>query len=237
MTTSQVLIVNADDFGQSAGVNRGIIKAFECGIVTSASLMVRWPGADEAAAYAADHPDLSVGLHLDLAEWTCRDGSWTPIYQVVPANDADAVRAETARQLAAFRCLLGRDPTHLDSHQHIHRQQPALGVVRKVAQGLKIPLRHFHPQVQYCGDFYGQFGKGEPFPEAISVDSLIRIVTALPPGVTEMGCHPGLDSDVPALYCREREQEVETLCDPRVRAAIEANGICLRSFGNFAAAL
>ena len=39
------LIVNADDFGQSAGINRGIIEAHEHGIVTSTSLMVRWPAA------------------------------------------------------------------------------------------------------------------------------------------------------------------------------------------------
>ncbi len=46
------LIVNADDFGLSFGVNQGIIEAFEHGIVTSTSLMVNWIGAAEAAAYA-----------------------------------------------------------------------------------------------------------------------------------------------------------------------------------------
>ena len=45
-------IVNADDFGQSPGITRGVIAAHERGIVTSASLMVRWPSANEAAAYA-----------------------------------------------------------------------------------------------------------------------------------------------------------------------------------------
>ena len=42
---SRAVIVNADDFGQSAGINRGIVEAHERGIVTSASLMVRWPAA------------------------------------------------------------------------------------------------------------------------------------------------------------------------------------------------
>jgi predicted glycoside hydrolase/deacetylase ChbG (UPF0249 family) len=50
------LIVNADDFGQSAGVNRGVIEAHENGIVTSASLMVRWPDAADAARYARPAP-------------------------------------------------------------------------------------------------------------------------------------------------------------------------------------
>jgi len=50
------LIVNADDFGQSPGINRGIMEAHERGIVTSVSLMVRWPAAVEAAAYARRLP-------------------------------------------------------------------------------------------------------------------------------------------------------------------------------------
>src|ERR1700722_19032593 len=56
------VIVNADDFGQSRGINQGIIQAHEQGIVTSASLMVRWAGAAEAAAYGRAHPNFSLGL-------------------------------------------------------------------------------------------------------------------------------------------------------------------------------
>jgi predicted glycoside hydrolase/deacetylase ChbG (UPF0249 family) len=61
------LIITADDFGRSPGVNRGIIAASEGGIVTSASLMVRWPAA-AGAAYARERPDLALGLHFDLGE-------------------------------------------------------------------------------------------------------------------------------------------------------------------------
>ena len=52
-----VLIVNADDFGLSEGVNRGIIEAHERGIVTSASLMVLRPAAASAADYSREDPD------------------------------------------------------------------------------------------------------------------------------------------------------------------------------------
>src|SRR5512144_520435 len=99
MPAKRYLIVNADDFGLSAGVNRGIIRAHEQGIVTSASLMVRWPAAADAARYALQHPRLSVGLHLDLAEWVYRDDQWTPLYRVVPPEDQSAVAAEVERQL------------------------------------------------------------------------------------------------------------------------------------------
>lgn len=76
MNGSKVLIVNADDFGQSPDINRGVIEAHEKGIVTSASLMVRWPAAAEAVDYVAAHPELSLGLHLDLAEWAYQEEQW-----------------------------------------------------------------------------------------------------------------------------------------------------------------
>src|SRR5579884_3453160 len=93
------LIVNADDFGLTSGVNRGIIEAHEHGIVTSASLMVRGAAAKEAADYALGRAELSVGLHLDLAEWRYANGQWFAAYEVVDASDADAVERECERQL------------------------------------------------------------------------------------------------------------------------------------------
>ena len=74
--SERVLVVNADDFGRSPGVNAGIADTHERGIVTSTSLMVRWPAAEQAAAYARQTPTLAVGLHADLGEWARRDGAW-----------------------------------------------------------------------------------------------------------------------------------------------------------------
>src|SRR5262245_43062710 len=115
-TMRRAAIVNADDFGQSAGINRGIAQAHERGIVTSASLMVRWEAASAAAAYARAHPRLSVGLHVDLGESIYRGGEWITLYERVDREDARAVEAEIRVQVSLCRELLGRDPTHLDSH-------------------------------------------------------------------------------------------------------------------------
>ena len=224
------LIVNADDFGQSPGVNRGIIEAHQRGIVTSASLMVRWPYAAEAAAYGRAHPDFSLGLHFDFGEWCQRDETWTALYEVVPLDDAVAVSAEASRQLARFRALAGKDPTHLDSHQHDHRSEPVRSVLIEIAGTLGVSLRHCSPEISYCGNFYGQMADGSPHPNAISVDGLIETLAALPPGVTELGCHPGWGNDLDSMYVRERATEVEVLCDDRVRTAIVRAGIELRSF-------
>jgi predicted glycoside hydrolase/deacetylase ChbG (UPF0249 family) len=230
------LIVNADDFGLSAGVNRGIIHAHEHGILTSASLMVNWPAAAEAADYARKHPGLSIGLHVDLAEWVYRDYQWVPRYQIVPTNDERAVAQEAERQLEKFRSLLGKDPTHIDSHQHVHRQEPVLSVLRERARQLSVPLRSFSSQVQYCGDFYGQTGEGDPWPEGISVEGLLATLSSLAPGLSELGCHPGDDEHLDSVYRLERMEEVKTLCDPHIRDALDTLNIRLCSFAKLPSA-
>jgi chitin disaccharide deacetylase len=228
---SRFLIVNADDFGRSPEVNSGVVEGYERGIVTSASLMVRWPAAAEAAAYRRDVSRFSLGLHVDLAEWDFREGEWVPVYEVVPMDDFLAVEAEVRKQLASFRELVEDDPTHLDSHQHVHTSDPAATqAVGKIASELSVPVRSASRHVRYCGDFYGQTATGEPLHDAITVESLIQILVELPPGVTELGCHPGKGCHVDTTYRAERERELEVLCDPRVREAMRREGIVLRSF-------
>jgi predicted glycoside hydrolase/deacetylase ChbG (UPF0249 family) len=225
------LIVNADDFGLSLEINRGVAASHLEGIVTSASLLVRGPAVTDAVARSRDLPRLSLGLHIDLGEWRHRQGAWTAVYEVAALDDADAVAAEIERQVDRFRELVGDDPTHLDSHQHVHRKHPVLSSAQAVARRLSVPLRHFAPGIRYCGDFYGQTGKGAPLPEAIGVAALIRIVAGLPPGVTELGCHPGgAEADGETMYASERATEVQTLCDPRVRAELGERNILLCSF-------
>jgi len=234
---TRTLIVNADDFGQSAGVNRGIIEAHERGIVTSASLMVRWPHVEEAAAYARSHRSLAVGLHVDLGEWRFRDGAWHAAYEVVSHDDRPAIAAEVQRQLQRFRDLVGDDPTHLDSHQHVHRTGPVRRVLRELSESLVLPLRHVTETVRYCGDFYGQETTGEPLHAAIRPEALAALVAALPPGVTELACHPGFADDLDSMYAAERAMEVAALCDPRVTRALGAHGIALVSFREVSARL
>jgi len=232
MTAERYLIVNADDFGQSPGVNRGIIQCFEQGIGTSASLMVRWPAAAPAADYGRDHPDLSLGLHVDLGEWVFRDQCWVPAYEVVPPDSQEAIADEVSRQLDLFRAFVGRNPTHIDSHQHVHRDEPARSRLLQVSRALDIPLRHFSA-VRYFGNFYGQTATGLPYPEGLNVERLMQTLAALPTGITELGCHPGLGDDVDSMYRIERTDELKTLCDPRIRETLVAEGIKLRSFRDF----
>jgi predicted glycoside hydrolase/deacetylase ChbG (UPF0249 family) len=224
------LVVNADDLGQSRGINRGIVEAHERGIVTSASLMVRWPAAVEAAAYARARPELCVGLHVDLGEWASREGAWHALYTVAALDDAVAVKREIASQVLRFRELMGRNPTHLDSHQHVHRREPMRTALAALARDLRVPLREVDERIRYRGAFYGQTGEGEPRPNAITTAALIRTLEALPPGWSELGCHPGYADDLDTMYRAERAREVAALCDPRVREALARLQIRLSSF-------
>jgi predicted glycoside hydrolase/deacetylase ChbG (UPF0249 family) len=229
--TERVLVVNADDFGRSTGINEGVALAHEKGIVTSASLMVRWPAAEDAAAYSR-RASLGVGLHVDLGEWVYRNGHWEARYEVLPRRRPAAVASEVQDQLDRFEQLIGSPPTHLDSHQHVHRDEHVKEVLLRVGEHLNVPVRLFTPPITYSGAFHGQDGRGTPVPEAITVDALVRVIERLKPGVTELGCHPALDCDHESTYAVERQRELETLCHPRVRAAAERCGVALRSFAD-----
>ena len=223
------VIVNADDFGLSDGVNAGIFEAATRGVVRSASLMVRAPAAAAAAEWAREREWFSLGLHLDLAEWRFRDGDWTTLYEVVRLDDADAVDAEVDRQVAAFRAMVGANPTHLDSHQHLHREEPARAAALRWAHTIGVPLRHFS-KARYVGSFYGQTAEGDAYAEGITVENFVRLLEQLAPGVTELGCHPGFDVGLETVYAAERAQEARVLCDARVGDALRRLDIELCSF-------
>jgi predicted glycoside hydrolase/deacetylase ChbG (UPF0249 family) len=229
------MIVNADDLGLSSGVNRGIVVAHRSGIVTSASLMVRWPAAKEVPALMAANPRLAVGLHLDLGEWYYADGAWSARYEVVDLADRSVVEEEVERQLEQFVRLVGRPPTHIDSHQHVHDDPVLRPVVARIGRRLGVPVRGMSPEVAYCGSFYGQDGRGFGVPEAIAVDALVAIVAGLADGITEVACHAGYGDELDTTYRDERAREVSVLCDPQVGAAIARHGVELISFADVTA--
>ena len=214
------LIVNADDFGASRGINRGILEAHQRGILTSTSLMVNRPGSDEAAALSRTAPQLSVGLHVDLGE-----------RGATPSGDWPGwCRGQLAEQLGRFQELMGRAPTHLDSHHNVHRDPQALPEFLALASQQGLPLRE-HSHVRYYSKFYGQWG-GQTHLEQISVESLTRMLeTEIEEGITELSCHPGyLDASHTGSYSVEREAELRTLCDPAVRGLLAAHSIQLVSY-------
>ncbi len=131
------LIINADDFGLTAGVNRAVIEGHCCGIVTSASLLANGPGFDEAARLAREHPSLGVGLHFNLTQgqpvapiscvrslvngrgefWGKSTAlAWRSLAGELQTEEIIIeLRAQIEKALAA-----GLHLTHIDSHKHAH---------------------------------------------------------------------------------------------------------------------
>ena len=219
------LIFNADDFGASSGVNRGILKCHTQGVVTSTSLMVTGRAVDEAIAISRDHPSLSVGLHWDV---------WGEDERQFDIHDLSAVCAEFYSQLDEFQRRLGRLPTHIDSHRHAHRYKQVMPVFQEWVASLGIPLRG-DGKVSFVGGFYAQWEWMITNLEYVSVPFLQKMLREeVGPGWTEFSCHPGYTSpDFTPVYLKEREAEIHTLIDPRIRQTIEELDIQLMSYADY----
>ena len=212
------LIVNGDDFGLARGVNDGIIEAHTNGILTSASLMVLAQAASEAATLARSHPELSVGLHF------VEDGT-------ADLDDPGQAARSFETQLGRFRELIGRDPTHVDSHHHVHAEAERLATFKALAGRLGVPLRN-DGQVVYIGGFWPEWEPGVRNLDYIRRPFLRHLVDSeVGEGFTELGCHPArVTEDLCSSYLHERELELQTLTEDGLGKELEDAGVQLVSY-------
>jgi predicted glycoside hydrolase/deacetylase ChbG (UPF0249 family) len=215
------LIVNADDFGLAAGVNEGIVEAHVNGILTSTSLMVDRPAAGDAARLMCEHPALSVGLHY------VEDGS---------EIDEPGHAARTfAAQLERFRELTRAEPTHVDSHHHVHLTR--MSTFEPLVAPLGVPLRG-DGRVRYLGAFYAQPQRGVVELERVSTGFLLELLAGddAMGEFIEVGCHPArVTPDLVSSYTPEREVELATLTEPGLPAQIDGLGFTLASYHDWRA--
>lgn len=245
------LIVNADDFGLSEGVSRGILRAHREGLVTSTTVLTSLPGHPALDAEAADAAALGLGLHLNLT-WGAPlsppaavpslvgpDGRFVRDPTAVAARARpDEVRREVEAQIEAFARRFGRAPTHLDSHHHVHRLGAVREVVVDVAAAAGLPLRSQDPGLRD-----GLRQRGIPTPDHFlggddpapywTLGRLLDALATLPLGLTELMCHPGYFDEGLAYsrYGRPREVELLALCEPEARATVARLDIRLCHFG------
>ena len=162
------LIVNADDFGLSPGVNRGILEAFERGILTSTTALVNLEHFADAAAEARRLPALPVGVHLTLL-WgrpvsepssvpslVDRQGSFPTGLGTLAARAltgrlaAREIEAEFRAQVRRFLDA-GLVPTHVDTHKHVHCLPVVFEALLAVAQEfgverVRLPVERGFPE-------------------------------------------------------------------------------------------
>src|SRR6266567_1311686 len=231
---TNLIIVHADDLGETHAVNAAAIKALQSGTINSASLMVPCPWFPEIADYAKSHPEADFGLHLTLTServyyrWgpvasadkvpSLVDGNgyfhhdWEQNQHVNPNDVEVELQAQIERALA-----MGVRPTHLDSHQYrlIMNGKEMFDVMLRVAHKYKLPI--FVTRDWFADYPYLQTSLG---PGDIVLDHTVTIdpgvapekwadfyrtaLKNLPPGVTEFVIHPGFDDEELRAATRER---------------------------------
>lgn len=245
------LIVNADDFGRTAGVNRGVLEAHKNGIVTSATVMVLEPGAPEGIRQALDEgPPLSLGLHFVITGGGAPACAASSVPTLAPGGrflrrledlpdwiPAEEVRRELSAQLAVFEALARRAPSHLDSHHHAALHPWVAPVFTDVARERRLAVRG---ATQDARDRLRASGLRVPdrfldsfYATGATTENLRFLIERLEDEVTELMCHPGYaDEELlrGSSYAEERSREVAALCDPMVRARVEELGIELIGF-------
>ncbi len=202
------VIFNADDFGYTRGINRGIAEAHRSGVVTSATLIVNGLATEEAVRMSADLPGLSLGLHVNFTNEAQR---------LVEFDDPKVASAEMRRQLDRFVC------------------RP---LFEQLAAEHGLPLRDAPPIEFMGGFYaqweYGVSDLSKVSVEAL--ERMIR--DEVKDGITELSCHPGyFDEAMEIVYHRDRETELQTLCHPRVREVLREEGIRLIGFRQVGEAL
>lgn len=242
------LIVNADDFGLTAGVSAGILLAARRGIVTSTTVLVTGEvGRDQLAA--ARDLGLGLGLHLNLTlgrpltrarSLTGPDGRFIrDAGRAAAGARPSEVEAEVEAQVARFLRLAGQPPGHLDTHHHVGLHPPVAEVVAAAARRLGVAVRSETPEararIRSAGlatpDHF--FGGSGPAPYWTLARTLAHLRT-LPPGTSEFMTHPGHfdDSLGWSRYGRQRETELAGLGSPEARGAALALGIALCRFAD-----
>ncbi len=188
------LIVNADDFGYSHSINRGIIEAHTKGIVTSTSVMVDAIAAEEAKNLV-QYPNLTIGLHLQL-------------------DSLDNVEAELHRQVDKFISIVGRKPDHVDTHKRHTTDEGIKEVLEEYVKSSKIPIRNFGVK------HIGSFGINS---NDTSQGQLKKSINEATEHFNELMTHCGYSDDYlreHSSYSDPREQELESICEPAIKKYI-----------------
>jgi len=252
------LIINADDFGLTDGVNRAVIAGHEAGVITSTTLLAGAAAATGAAVMAAAQPGLGVGLHLNLTAGQPVAGAARVPSLVDSAGDfpgisgmlwrlstglAKSVELEAEIAAQINRCReLGVDPTHIDSHHHLHAHPRLRRLMARVcrAQGIA-KSRGYHMALRSPKSFCIWLASALPAGEGLKAPDRFAGIEAMggadmaaalerelgavgPDGTLEFMCHPGYaDAALARIssYSAPRQVELETLTSGRFREILE----------------
>ncbi|PYE44561.1 carbohydrate deacetylase [Paenibacillus barcinonensis] len=244
------LIINADDFGLSPGVNQGIVEAYQAGGISSTTLMVNMPGFSDAIRLARLHSELGVGLHFNLTygrpvsdvrhvpSLVQKDGCFHPISET-GSRELREIEIELLAQWERF-IASGLYPTHLDAHHHLHQVFPDVyKAMAQLAIKENIPMRRLQQPHHWSGDpallptTVDQVLL-DTYEAENGLQKLLGYLHNLPQGSTEIMCHPGyVDEPLQAMskLTSQRESELAVFGNLAVSRTIQALGIRLIHYG------
>lgn len=243
-----LLIVNADDFGLSKGQNYGIIEACRRGVVSSTTALINGEAVEHAAQLSRDVPELGVGMHFVLTlgmplspmPGLTRDGQlgkwiWEMAEQgVLPLEE---ITRELDCQFNRFVDVFGKEPTHIDSHHHVHMIPAIFPIVAEFAQrkGVAIRVDREVPGVPDCAvkstDGFSSAFYGDEIDEALFLKVLDESAARAEKSV-EVMAHPAfVDNTVrKSAYCWPRLVELDVLTSASLKYAIAERGYRLGTF-------
>lgn len=237
------LIVNADDFGISKGVNYGIYDSHLHGIVTSTSMMITMPEVQHAIELSEKVPSLKIGLHLNITLGKplteCKslikpNGNFYKPLENPNQDDfcEEEIYQEFLAQYLMFVKQLGKKPTHVDSHLYAHQKyEKAKSAVIRLAKEKDIPVRALdiegYRPTKFL-DFFKYKSGDDLF--AIFKDNLPNIMEH---EICELMVHPGYIDDFlleSSTYNLPRAEEIDVLTSTRLKQLIKDNNINLVNF-------
>jgi len=265
------LIVTGDDFGTSPGVNAAIVRAYDEGILTGASLLVTGEFASQAVVLARERPHLATGLHLALCDATpaslpaaipdlvTRDGRFPAspartgmVYWIWRRRRGGQLEQEIRAQLERY-LETGLPLDHVDGHHHLHmhpvvfdillrcmedykipwvrlvdedrlarrRGDPLLGEVVAVIFGL-LAAHHRRALTRRSVAFAPDCLYGLRATDRLDLQEWLRMLSWIRASTVEIYTHPDADTD-------DGRRQLEALCAPELRSAVEAAGYRLVS--------
>ena len=215
------LIVNADDYGLSPGIDRGIRALAALGVVTSVSVLAERATAAAIGELRAVAPAVGIGLHVDFT------------HDLVH-YDPRELMGRLQRQLARFCELVGAPPDHLDTHKQTHRDHRAVLQVLATQQlPMRAPNARVRRELRRLGVACPEHFVGSVAARcALQGARLVALCRTLGPGTTELMCHPAevFDGDERLTYKRQREAEFRALLAARLPERLAAQGVAAVSF-------
>jgi len=137
------LVTVADDFGFSAGLNKGCIEAYEQGILREMSFMVDYPGSEDAVKQVLAKNISGVGIHLTLNNFL-KTGVYlrTPDYRdLLEKESSKKLGKRIKEELQKFEDLFGRLPTHINAHHSLHQHEKIIDFVGEYVEKHKLYVR------------------------------------------------------------------------------------------------